>query len=76
MFTVHQAKTQLCKLNAESLAGEEVIVARGSTPVTRLTPIATPKRVYGAYAGQFELTDTFFEPLPQDEVALWHGERG
>ena len=76
IFTVHQAKTQLSKLIAESLAGEEVIIARGATPVVRLTPITTlkPKKVYGAYAGQFELTDAFFEQLPDAELALWNGE--
>jgi antitoxin (DNA-binding transcriptional repressor) of toxin-antitoxin stability system len=76
IFTVHQAKTQLSKLIASALEGEEVIIARGDKPVVRLTPV-TPvvnKRTFGAFKGQFELTDAFFEPLPDDELALWNGE--
>ena len=76
IFTVHQAKTQLSKLIAAALAGEEVVIARGSEPMVRLTPLAPlkRKRVPGRLKGQFKLTDAFFEPLPDDELALWNGE--
>jgi len=76
IFTVHQAKTQLSKLIASALDGEEVIIARGATPVVKLTPVGAvkKKRTFGAFKGQFELTDAFFEPLPGDELALWNGE--
>ncbi len=44
--------------------------------MVKLTPLnaAPKKRVFGAFKGQFELTDAFFEPLPDDELALWNGE--
>ena len=73
---VHQAKTQLSKLIAAALAGEEVVIARGSEPVVKLTPLAPvkKKRVPGRFKGQFKLTDAFFEPLPDEELALWEGE--
>ena len=76
IYTVHQAKTQLSKLIASALEGEEVVIARGSEPVVKLTPVnaTKKKRVFGAFKGQFELTDAFFEPLPDDELALWNGE--
>ena len=76
IFTVHQAKTQLSKLIASALEGEEVIIARGDKPVVKLTPVEAVKRkpVFGAFKGHFELTDAFFEPLPEDELALWNGE--
>jgi antitoxin (DNA-binding transcriptional repressor) of toxin-antitoxin stability system len=33
------------------------------------------KRPIGLYKGQFELGPEFFEPLPEEELALWeHGE--
>ena len=52
------------------------MIARGSEPVVQLTPLAPvkKKRVPGRLKGQFELTDAFFEPLPDDELALWNGE--
>ena len=76
IFTVHQAKTQLSKLIAATLAGEDVVIARGSTPVVRLTPLggSKPTRRFGAYAGRFSLTEAFFDPLPDDEAALWSAE--
>jgi prevent-host-death family protein len=71
---MHQAKTQLSKLIAAALAGEEVVIARGSEPVVRLTPV-TPvvkkPRVAGRFKGQFELPESFFDPLPEEELALW-----
>jgi prevent-host-death family protein len=76
IFTVHQAKTQLSKLIAAALDGEEVIIARGAVPVVKLAPVepVRKKRVFGAFKGQFTLTDAFFEPLPDDELALWEGD--
>ncbi len=73
---IHQAKTQLSKLIAAALAGEEVVIARGSEPVVKLTPIAPVKkrRVAGSLKGKIAFSDSFFDPLPDDELALWNGE--
>jgi prevent-host-death family protein len=73
---VHQAKTQLSKLIAAALAGEEVVIARGNEPVVKLTPVAPvkKKRVPGRLKGKIAFSDTFFDPLPDDELALWNGE--
>ena len=73
---VHQAKTQLSKLIAAALAGEEVVIARGDQPVVKLTPIAPvkKKRVPGRLKGKIAFSDSFFDPLPDDELALWNGE--
>ena len=76
IYTVHQAKTQLSKLIASALEGEEVVIARGSEPVVKLTRFdaAPKKRVFGALKGKIEFSDSFFDPLPDDELALWNGE--
>jgi hypothetical protein len=53
-----------------------VVIARGSEPMVRLTPVTPPKAVkrqFGRYKGRFELTDAFFEPLSEEELALWEG---
>jgi prevent-host-death family protein len=70
---MHEAKTQLSKLIAAAIAGEEVVIARGSEPMVRLTPVkpVASKRKFGAYKGEFEIPDTFFEPLSEEELALW-----
>lgn len=70
--TVHAAKTNLSKLIARVLAGEEVIIARGSLPVAKLVPLGkSPKRKFGALRGKVSVPSAFFEPLPVDELAAW-----
>jgi prevent-host-death family protein len=74
--TVHEAKTQLSKLIARAEAGEEIVIARGSEPVVKLTPVAkkAPKREFGLMKGVYHLPDAFFfEPLPEDELKLYEG---
>ena len=71
--TVHQAKSTLSKLIQRVLAGEEVVIARGATPVARLVPLAVepPQRVFGSLRGKLAVSPSFFEPLPPDELAAW-----
>jgi prevent-host-death family protein len=74
--TMHEAKTQLSKLVERALAGEEVILTHGRnrTPAVKLVPVKTPrlrKRPIGLYKGQIEIGPEFFDPLPDEELALW-----
>jgi prevent-host-death family protein len=68
--TVHQAKTQLSKLIAAAEAGEEVIIARGDTPVVQLTPVRKPRKA-GWLKGKVALDDSFWDPLPDEELRAW-----
>ncbi len=71
---MHQAKTQLSKLIAAAVAGEDVVIARGSEPLVRLTPvkpIASKPRIPGRLKGKVAFDESFFDPLPDDELALW-----
>lgn len=74
-FTVHQAKTNLSKLIEKAEAGEEIVIARGSEPAVRLVPVPKkyPKRKFGAYKGEFTVPDSFFDPLPEEELAAAEG---
>jgi prevent-host-death family protein len=73
--TIHKAKTELSKLIERAERGEEVIIARGKTPVVRLVPLAAeqPKRGFGSMKGKVWLDDSFWEPLPEEELKLWEG---
>lgn len=79
-FTVHEAKTNLSKLIAKVLAGEEVIIARGKEPAVKMVPVEAnapapkTKRKGGRLKGLISIDDRFFDPLPDDELALWNGE--
>jgi prevent-host-death family protein len=68
--TVHAAKRHLSHLIQRAAAGEEIVIVRGNTPVARLTGIAPQlvKRKFGAYRGEFEVPDSFFEQLAENEL--------
>ena len=70
---VHEAKTRLSRLLALAEAGEEVVIARGGKPVARLVSVERPRPVrrFGAMRGLVTVDDSFFEPLPEAELALW-----
>ncbi len=74
--SVHEAKTHLSRLIEKVLAGEEVVIARNKEPVVRMIREAPPKKkpLLGALKGKIKLDDSFFDPLPDDELALWNGE--
>lgn len=73
VVTVHQAKTNLSRLLQKVAQGEEIIIARSSTPVARLVAIGEVKgkRVPGALKGKLVVGKEFFEPLPAGELAHW-----
>ncbi|MBO9559603.1 MAG: type II toxin-antitoxin system prevent-host-death family antitoxin [Caulobacter sp.] len=80
VVTIHYAKTNLSRLLAEVEAGGEVVIARGKTPVARIVPepaeAPKPKRQAGMWKGRvgFGFSDSFFDPLPDYDLALWNGE--
>jgi prevent-host-death family protein len=71
--SIHAAKTHLSRLIARAEAGEEIVIARGRKPVVKLVAIAPkPKRVFGSMKGQFTIAPEFFEPMSEEELALWY----
>lgn len=71
-FSVHDAKTNLSRLIADALAGDEVVIARGSVPVVRLVPLVPRgRRTFGALKGKIAIDARFDEPLPPDELRGW-----
>ena len=71
---VHQAKTHLSRLLAQVEAGEEVVIARRGQPVARLVRCkAKSKRQPDVLKGKIVIPDSFFDPLPEEELRLWEG---
>lgn len=67
---LHEAKTHLSELVGAAAAGEEIIIAKAGKPLARLVPLERPEpRQPGLAKGQ--VTDTFFEPLPEVELEAW-----
>ncbi|MDU8913861.1 type II toxin-antitoxin system prevent-host-death family antitoxin [Aestuariicoccus sp. MJ-SS9] len=72
-FSVHTAKTQLSRLIDAALAGEEVVIAKGSKPVVRLVPVAQSGFRLGMCKGRFGPLPDFLEPEPEDMLEAWEG---
>ncbi|MGH8111434.1 MAG: type II toxin-antitoxin system Phd/YefM family antitoxin [Rhodanobacteraceae bacterium] len=73
VINVHEAKTHLSRLLDKAHADEEVILGTAGQPYARLVPLKPPaKRRLGSLKG-FRLDESFFEPLPEDELAAWEG---
>lgn len=77
--TIHEAKTHLSRLLARVEAGEEIVIARGSTEIAKLVPLtqpSRPRRIPGRLAherppGSPGITDAgFWEPLTDEEMGL------
>jgi prevent-host-death family protein len=75
VHSIHAAKTHFSRLVERAEAGEEIVIARGKTPVARLVPLRTTPvgRRFGAMRGRAAVTEAFFEPLPPDELRAWEG---
>lgn len=67
IVSIHEAKTHLSRLIKEALEGEEVVIARGRTPVVRLVvhEAARTSRVPGRCPGLvLHMAEDFDHPLP------------
>lgn len=70
MLNVHEAKSRLSELLARVERGEDIVIARAGRPVAHLTAVHPPSdRSFGIIA--LTVPDSFFEPLPESEVAAW-----
>jgi prevent-host-death family protein len=67
---VQEAKTRLSQILVQAEAGDEVIIARDGKPIVRLVPVGKPpQRPVGFVVGS--VPESFFDPLPDDELARW-----
>jgi prevent-host-death family protein len=77
MVNIHTAKTHLSRLVNEVAAGEEIIIAKAGKPVARLLPFEPRRqpREPGLMKGQIWIADDFEDPLPEEIMAAFRGER-
>lgn len=67
---VQEAKTRLSELLAQVERGDEVTVARAGKPIAKLVPIDLSwRRPFGTL--ELDVPDSFFAPLPEEELAAW-----
>lgn len=74
VVNVHQAKTQLSRLLVRVEAGEDIVIARRGEPVARLVGCKRrSKRQADILKGKIVIPDSFFDPLPEEELTAWEG---
>ncbi|HEY5237311.1 MAG TPA: type II toxin-antitoxin system prevent-host-death family antitoxin [Rhizomicrobium sp.] len=77
---IHTAKTHLSSLIAEAEAGEDIVIARAGKPAVKLVPVKARKkkridRRPGQLKGKIRILKGFYDPLPDDILAAFRGER-
>ena len=74
IVNVREAKTHLSRLLAQVEAGEDVVVARRGKPVARLVAYEPRgERRPDILKGKAAIPDSFFDPLPEEELKSWDG---
>jgi antitoxin (DNA-binding transcriptional repressor) of toxin-antitoxin stability system len=75
--TIFEAKTNLSSLVKRAQKGEVVVITAGrkKAPVARLVAVkaAEKQRLGVLETPGFVLSDSFFEPLPEEELRAWGG---
>ena len=71
--TIHLDTAELAKLLERVASGEEMVLDCKGKPVARLVAdgLRTPPRKSGRLKGKIALDETFFDPLPEEELAAW-----
>jgi len=78
VVNVAEAKAHLPDLIERAANGEVVILARAGKPRAKLVPLEVPPaklRVPGKGKGRFRVKEGFEEPLPDEVLALFEGDR-
>jgi antitoxin (DNA-binding transcriptional repressor) of toxin-antitoxin stability system len=74
---LQQAQAELPRYLAHVAQGETIVICKDNEPIGEICPVAAPRttpRPLGLGKGMGEIHPSFFEPLPDDLLALFHGE--
>ena len=75
-LNIHEAKTHLSRYLPLLEAGETIILCKRNVPIAEIKPIKkrrTQPRKLGFMKGQFQVTDAFYEPLPEELLPAFEG---
>ena len=76
-LNIHEAKTHLSRYLARLEAGETILLCRRNQPIAEIRALPQPPakaRPFGLSKGAFSVPSSFFEPLPDEEIAAFEGE--
>ncbi|PYT21194.1 MAG: prevent-host-death protein [Acidobacteria bacterium] len=78
LLDVHEAKRHLSKYLAKVERRETILLCRGNQRIAQIRPLAAKckkPRPIGLYEGQIKLGPKVFEPLPDELLAYFNGEK-
>jgi len=73
---IHEAKTHLSSYLKRLERGEVIILCRRNVPIAELRPLPAARkadRPVGLARGEFEVPDSFFDPLPEGILGAFEG---
>jgi prevent-host-death family protein len=73
---IHEIKARLAMYLGRVEAGETVIICRRNEPVAELRPLpgrVGERRPVGLQRGRIEIPESFFEPLPDEDLDAFEG---
>ena len=72
VVNVQEAKARLSCLLTQVEAGQEIVIVRNDKPVARLVSWQRQGSLqFGSWKGRMVVDDSFFDPLPEEELAAW-----
>jgi len=77
-LNIHEAKTHLSRYLDNLARGEVIVLCKRNVPIAEIRPIPSPRvepRPIGLDQGAFSVPMGFFEPLPDDLLAAFEGDR-
>ena len=76
IVNIQEAKAHLSLLIAQVEAGEEIVIALNGEPVAQLVRCKpNVKRQPDILTDRVVIPDSFFDPLPEDELSSWEDAR-
>ena len=77
-LNVHEAKTHLSKYLKKLQQGEVIVLCRNNRPIAEIRALPSSqakKRVFGVDQGKIRISPEFFEPLDEQTLDYFSGER-
>lgn len=76
-LNVHEAKTHLSRYLEAVEEGETILLCKRNLPIAEIRPLAKHRhkpRTIGLAKGLFSVPASFFDDLPEETIAAFHGE--
>ncbi len=78
-INIHEAKTHLSRYLHRLENGETILLCKRNVPIAEIRPLSPERkseRPTGLARGRFKVPPEFFEPLPDELLASFCGDKG